>query len=203
MRLLRSFLIASPIVAISILTQGCLSSGSDNQLDDRVLVNWEATDIQTLAADLVAGLIDSPELSYLSDARKGDDQRFVMYIVELENDAGVHVATGPLAQAMQTALIQSGKFRFVTLPEEDDAPRVSRPDEGEPLDDKGVQTLASELGVEIVLLGAVERSKSVNRNHAASHSLVQLEAYQLSDGASIWSLSRELRRAGHSELFGN
>ena len=80
---------------------------------ETLTIDYGSTDLQTLSAEMVESLIQAPQLHYLENPGKGDDKRIIVLTGSVENRTSEHIDTQGITDKMQTALLKSGKFRFV------------------------------------------------------------------------------------------
>ena len=107
-------IVALPAFLIVATVASCSSTRyGDAQAQETVNVDWGSTDLQTFSAHMVESLLESPALSYFAGPAKGDDMRVIAYMGGVSNETKEHVNTRGVTDSIRTALLQSGRFRFV------------------------------------------------------------------------------------------
>jgi len=106
------------LAQVSLLVPLLAASCSSIRYDDpgrveTLTIDYGSTDLQTLSADMVDSLISTPALNYLDNSGKGEDKRVIVYTGGVENRTSEHIDTEGITDKIQTALLKSGKFRFV------------------------------------------------------------------------------------------
>ena len=204
---------ALPVFALAL----CVACGSvrykDAQDDETLNVDWGSTDLQTFSQHMVDSLLESPQLSYLSDPAKGDDQRIVAVMGGVGNETREHISTKGITDSIESSLLQSGKFRFVAAdPGQDEIGKQVRFQQGSGrVDPELAKAFGKQLGAEVVMYGSLrDITKKTGRSVESFGSKKKDVYYQfvlkcvnVTTGEIIWSNEEEIRKTQVVGLFGS
>jgi hypothetical protein len=196
---------------LSILATGCSSIRYDDPgRVETLTIDYGSTDLQTLAGEMVESLVAAPQLNYLDNSGKGDDKRVIVYTGGVENRTSEHIDTSGITDKIQTALLKSGKFRFVAdkagQAEIDEQIRFQA---GRVREDM-LRQLGKQLGADVILYGtlrSIEKSKgsSVESGGARKQDVYYqfvLKCVNIDTAEILWQEEQELRKTQRTGIFG-
>ncbi|MCP3917028.1 MAG: penicillin-binding protein activator LpoB [bacterium] len=199
---------------LALFAVGCGSTRYKNAQDEETLnVDWGSTDLQTFSQHMVDSLLESPQLSYLSNPAKGDDQRIVAVMGGVSNETREHISTAGITDSVRASLLQSGKFRFVAGdPGQDEVGKQVRFQQGTGrVDPNLAKAFGRQLGAEVVMYGALrDITKKTGRSFESLGTKKKDVYYQfvlncvnVETGEIIWSNEEEIRKTQVVGLFGS
>lgn len=177
---------------------------------ETLTIDYGSTDLQTLAGEMVESLVAAPQLNYLDNSGKQDDKRVIVYTGSVENRTSEHLDTEGITDKIQTALLKSGKFRFVA-----DRAGQSQIDEqirfqtGRVREDM-LRELGKQLGADVILYGtlrSIEKSKGSSlesggaRKKDVYYQFV-LKCVNIDTAEILWQDEQELRKTERTGIFG-
>jgi hypothetical protein len=200
-----------------LLTLLSLSACSSVRYDDpgrpeTLNIDYGSTDLQTLSAEMVESLVSSQALNYLDNPGKGDDKRIIVYTGGVENRTSEHIDTQGITDKLQTALLKSGKFRFV-------AERAGQAEIGEQVrfqQETGrvredmMRSFGKQLGADVILYGAL---RSIDKKKGSSiesggtrkadvYYQFVLKCVNIDTAEILWQEEAELRKTERTGIFG-
>jgi len=201
------------LALVGLLSAGCSSVGYDDPTRVETLnTDYGSTDLQSLAGTMVESLVAAPALNYLENPGKGDDKRIIVYSGGIENSTSEHIDTGGISDKMQTALLKSGKFRFVAAQlgqGEIDAQVRFQQETGKVREDMQ-REFGKQLGADVILYGTL-RSIDKKKGSSLESGLTKtkdvyyqfvLKCVNIDTGEIIWIDEAELRKTGRTGIFG-
>jgi hypothetical protein len=204
------------ILAITLTSAGlcaCSSTGySDPGTTEELNLEYGRTDLQTFAGEMVKSLIAAPQLSYLMDPVKGDDQRIRIAMGGVNNRTSEHIDTQGITDSMKVKLLNSGKFRIMTSQQgQDEIGDQVRFQQGSGrFDPAHAQAFGKQLSAEVVLYGnlrSIEKKKgasieSLGVTKRDKYFQFVLDAVNVETGELLWSEEVELSKDSRTGLFG-
>jgi uncharacterized protein (TIGR02722 family) len=196
---------------VAVLGAGCSSPVSYGDPDDVETVNidWGRTDKQVFAQSMIESLLDAPELAFLDNPGKGDDPRIIAYMGDIRNETHEHVDTHMISDSIRSALVQSGRFRFVadTQGQDEIGERVRFDQESGRVDPEMARYFGQQLGADVVLYGNLRSidkkgKKSFGRKVEDVYFQLVLNCVNIQTGEIIWSNEEELTKDQTIGLFG-
>ena len=202
----------SAVALTLMLSSGCTSVRYKDASDTETInVDWGSTDLQTFSQEMVQSLLDAPQLNYMADLAKGDDQRIVVYMGGVRNDTSEHIDTQGVTDSIRTALLKSGRFRFVAGTQgQDELGEQVRFQQGSGrVDPELAKAYGKQLGAEMILYGnlrSIEKKRGRSAGSAGSkiedtYYQFVLNAVNIESGELIWSEESELRKTAKTGLF--
>jgi len=195
------------------LAAGCssLEYGDPNAVET-VTIDFGSTDLQSLSAEMVDSMAQSPALSYLADPSKGDDQRIVTVFGGIENRTTEHIDTGGISDKIRVALLKTGKFRWVAS----DQGRSEIGDEVRYQQGSGfvnpaqAAQMGKQLGAEMVVYGSLRsidktRGSSIESGGTRTRDVYYqfvLNAVNVETAEILWADVAELRKTEKRGIFG-
>jgi uncharacterized protein (TIGR02722 family) len=197
-----------------LLAAACTTVGyKDPEEVETINIDWGSTDLQTFADSMVKSLIDSPQLAYLSHPGKADDQRIIVYMGGVQNETSEHINTEGVTDSIRTALLKSGRFRFVadTQGQEEIGEQVRFQQGSGRVNPEMAKAFGKQLGADMVLYGNLrsiekKRGRSIESGGSKKEDVYYqfvLNAVNIETGEIIWSDEAELRKTARTGLFGS
>jgi len=196
-----------------ILAAGCSSVRYDDPgRVETLTIDYGSTDLQTLSAEMVSSLINAQQLNYLENSGKGDDKRIIMYVGSVENRTSEHIDTQGITDKIQTALLKSGKFRFVAgqAGQDEIGQQVRFQQESGRVRQDMMREFGKQIGADAILLGTL---RSIDKRKGSSiesggtrkedvYYQFVLQCLNIDTGEVIWQDEQELRKTGRTGIFG-
>jgi len=177
---------------------------------ETLTIDYGSTDLQTLAGQMVESLVAAPQLNYLDNSGKGDDKRVIVYTGSVENRTSEHIDTEGITDKIQTALLKSGKFRFVA----DKAGQAQIEEEirfqtGRVREDM-LRQMGKQLGADVILYGtlrSIEKKKGSSLESGGTRKVdvyyqFVLKCVNIDTAEILWQDEEELRKTERTGIFG-
>ena len=203
----------SRLLALAALLSACSSVRYDDPGRVETLnIDYGSTDLQTLSAEMVESLISSQNLNYLDNSGKGDDKRIIVYTGGVENRTSEHIDTQGITDKIQTALLKSGKFRFVAekagQAEIEDQVRFQQ--ETGRVREESARSFGKQHGADVVLYGTLRsiekgRGRSVESGGTKKEDVYYqfiLKCVNIDTAEILWQEESELRKTERTGIFG-
>jgi len=196
-----------------LLSAGCSSIRYDDPGRQETLnIDYGSTDLQTLSAEMVESLIQNQGLNYLDNSGKGDDKRVIVYFGSIENRTAEHIDTGGISDKIQTALLKSGKFRFVAdkAGQKEVEEQVRFQQETGRVREDMMRSFGKQYGADVILYGtlrSIEKSKGSSlesggtRKQDVYYQFV-LKCVNIDTAEILWQDEAELRKTERTGIFG-
>jgi uncharacterized protein (TIGR02722 family) len=179
---------------------------------ETINIDYGSTDLQTLSAGMVESLISSPALNYLENPGKADDKRIIVLTGGVENRTSEHIDTQGITDKIQTALLKSGKFRFVAAAagQEEIGDQVRFQQESGRVREDMMREFGKQLGADVILYGtlrSIEKSKGSSiesggtRKQDVYYQFV-LKCVNIDTAEILWQEEEELRKTERTGIFG-
>ncbi len=205
-----------PFLALLILfvIGGCSSVNyGDPAEEETINVDWGRTDQQRFAQAMTKSLIEFPRLNHYAGPGKGQDLRVITYMGGIANETTEHVNTSGISDSIRTALINSGKFRFVVGPHGQDeiTNQVDFQQGSGRVNPVMIKQYGKQLGADVIIYGAL-RSIKKHKGRSMESVGVRLEDvyYQfvlncvdIETAEIIWTREEELTKRARIGLFGS
>ncbi len=200
-------------LAGSVALAACSSVGyGDPDAVETLTIDYGSTDLQTLSAEMVESLVASPALSYHDSSGKGEDKRIIFYVGDVENRTSEHIDTQGITDKIETALLKSGKFRFVAA----DAGQAEIGDQVRFQQGSGRvnpdmrREFGKQLGADMILYGTL---RSIDKKKGGSlesggtrkkdvYYQFVLRCVDIDTAETIWQEEAELRKTSKTGIFG-
>jgi uncharacterized protein (TIGR02722 family) len=202
-----------PVLAALSLIAACSSVRYDDPgRQETINIDYGSTDLQTLAAGMVESLISSQNLNYLENPGKGDDKRIIVLTGGVENRTSEHIDTQGITDKIQTALLKSGKFRFVAerAGQDEIGDQVRFQQESGRVREDQMREFGKQIGADIILYGtlrSIEKKKGSSiesggtRKQDVYYQFV-LKAVNIDTAEILWQEEEELRKTERTGFFG-
>lgn len=179
---------------------------------ETLTIDYGSTDLQTLSAEMVESLISSQALNYLENPGKGDDKRIIVYTGTVENRTSEHVDTQGITDKMQTALLKSGKFRFVAekAGQGEIEEQVRFQQETGRVREDMMRAFGKQLGADVILYGTLrsidkKKGSSIESGGTRKQDLYYqfvLKCVNIDTAEILWQEESELRKTERTGIFG-
>lgn len=200
-------------LAGALLFAGCSSIEYDDPDKVEVLtIDYGSTDLQTFAQSMADSLVGSPGLAYMQHPSKADDLRVVTYMGKIENATHEHIDTQAITDSVKTAMLKSGKFRFVTggqgQGEIEDQVRFQQ-GTGR-VDPASAKAFGHQVGADAIVYGrlmAIDKrtgrtlESGLYKKEDVYYKLT-MEMVNIETAEVIWIEEKEIRKFGKTGLFG-
>lgn len=201
------------ILVLATLLTACSSVRYDDPNRVETLnIDYGSTDLQTLSGEMVESLISAQSLNYLDNPGKGEDKRIIVYTGGIENRTSEHIDTQGITDKIQTALLKSGKFRFVAAKagqaEIEDQVRFQQ-ETGRVREDM-LRSFGKQIGADVILYGtlrSIEKKKGSSlesggtRKDDVYYQFV-LKCVNIDTAEILWQEESELRKTARTGIFG-
>lgn len=179
---------------------------------ETLTIDYGSTDLQTLSGEMVESLISAQSLNYLDNPGKGEDKRIIVYTGGVENRTSEHIDTQGITDKMQTALLKSGKFRFVAAKagqaEIEDQVRFQQ-ETGRVREDM-MRSFGKQIGADVILYGTLrsidkKKGSSLESGGARKQDVYYqfvLKCVNIDTAEILWQEESELRKTGRTGIFG-
>lgn len=196
-----------------LLTAACSSIGYDDPgRTETLTIDYGSTDLQTISAEMVESLTQNQGLNYLDNSGKGDDKRVIVYFGSIENRTAEHIDTGGISDKIQTALLKSGKFRFLAekVGQKEVEEQVRFQQETGRVREDMMRSFGKQLGADVILYGtlrSIEKSKGSSmesggtRKQDVYYQFV-LKCVNIDTAEILWQDEAELRKTERTGIFG-
>lgn len=179
---------------------------------ETLTIDYGSTDLQTLAGEMVESLISDQNLNYLDNSGKGDDKRVIVYTGTVENRTSEHIDTQGITDKIQTALLKSGKFRFVAekAGQAEIEEQVRFQQETGRVREDMLRSFGKQLGADVILYGtlrSIEKRKGSSiesrgtRKQDVYYQFV-LKCVNIDTAEVLWQDEQELRKTERTGFFG-
>ncbi len=198
----------------ALLAPSCSSTRyGDASAQETVNIDWGSTDLQTLSGKMVQSLLQAPQLAYLADANKGQDQRIRLYMGGVRNETSEHIDTAAITDLVRTDLFSSNKFRFVgdAQAQKEVSDQVTFQNESGKVDPAMIKKFGKQLGADVVLYGSLRSIEKKKGRSLESGGLKTEDVYYLlilncvnvETNELIWTDKGEIRKTQKTGIFGS
>ena len=184
----------------------------DPNAPETINVDWGSTDLQTTSQKMVKSLLEAPQLAYLADPSKGQDQRVRLYMGGVRNETSEHIDTAAITDLVRTDLFNSGKFRFVGDPhgQQEVSDQVKFQTESGKVDPAQIMKFGKQLGAEVVLYGSlrsIEKTKGRSIESGGlktenTYYLLVMNCVNVETNEIVWTDKAEITKTQKTGLFG-
>lgn len=181
------------LIALALTAGACRSSSRDDGAPPPT-VDWGVDDVEALSKTLVDDLLDSPELSYVASAGRGDDMRVPAYVAGVANETNQRIDREAFLGAVERLLLASGRFRLVNeggaeIPEGE---RPKGPRKAPRLTPDLACERGHEFGAELAIYVVFRAKKDGKRDDGTRVYSLQLSCLDTGSGDSIWGTTRDI-----------
>jgi penicillin-binding protein activator len=207
------YLVTLSLLALAV-APGCSSTHYGNPSDTETInVDWGSTDLQMTSQKMVKSLLEAPQLAYLADPNKGQDQRIRVYMGGVKNETKEHINTASITDLVRTDLFSSGKFRFVgdAQAQQEVSDQVHFQTEAGKVDPAQVKKFGKQLGAEVVIYGTLssiekQQGRSIESGGSKlenTYYLFILNCVNVETNEIIWTDKQEITKTQRTGLFGS
>jgi uncharacterized protein (TIGR02722 family) len=162
---------------------------------------------------MVKSLLQAPQLAYLADEKKGQDQRIRLYMGGVRNETSEHIDTAAITDLVRTDLFSSNKFRFVgdAQAQKEVSDQVTFQNESGKVDPAMIKKFGKQLGADVVLYGSL-RSIEMKKGRSLEtggiktedvYYLLILNCVNVETNELIWTEKGEIRKTQKTGVFGS
>jgi hypothetical protein len=179
---------------------------------ETLTIDYGSTDLQTLSAEMVESLISAPDLNYMDNSGKGEDKRIIVYTGTIENRTAEHIDTQGITDKMQTALLKSGKFRFVAekAGQGEIEEQVRFQQETGRVREDMMRAFGKQLGADVILYGSLRsidkrKGSSIESGGTRKYDVYYqfvLKCVNIDTAEVLWQEEAELRKTERVGIFG-
>jgi len=198
---------------VTVFAASCSSTGyGDPDAVEELTIDFGSTDLQNLAGDMVESLVAAPQLNYLQNPAKGENQKIILFIGGVNNRTSEHIDTAGITDSIKVSLLKSGKFRIVAADQgQDEIGDQVRFQQGSGrVDPELARAFGKQLGAEVILYGnlrSIDKKKGASIESAGvttrdKYYQFVLEAANVETGELIWAEESEIRKSSRTGVFG-
>lgn len=193
----------SVLAAMTLVMSGCAATTRDLNPDDPVHydANYDFSDKKRIVDDLTTSLLNSPAVAADSDTP-------VLIVYGVANQTSEHIDTGGITDDIRLALLQAGKYRFVSKAQRDNIASELAFQSGGAVDPAQVAVIGKQTGADYILGGtlrSIEKQQPkqwrLNKREMIYYSL-NLELTSLTTGEIAWADKVELAREASKPILG-
>lgn len=201
------------LTTLLVLVSGCSSVRYDDPgRVETLTIDYGSTDLQTISAEMVESLISAQSLNYMDSSGKGEDKRIIVYTGTVENRTSEHIDTQGITDKMQTALLKSGKFRFVAekAGQAEIEEQVRFQQETGRVREDMMRSFGKQLGADVILYGtlrSIDKRKGSSLESAGTRKKdvyyqFVLKCVDIDTAEILWQEESELRKTERTGIFG-
>ncbi len=196
---------AAPLMALGLavaVLSGCAATTRDVNVDDPIHydANYDFSDKKRIVDDLTTSLLNSP-------AAASQNDRPVLIVYGVGNQTSEHIDTSGITDDIRLALLQSGKYRFVSKEQRDNIMTEVAFQSSGAVDTAQVVKVGKQTGAEYILGGTLRsiekeqpRQWRLNKRKLVYYSL-NLEMTSLTSGEIVWADKVELAREASKPIL--
>jgi uncharacterized protein (TIGR02722 family) len=152
---------------------------------------WNDTDARLVADEMVADSLSRPWLQ-LAAGRLGRTP--VVVVGQVRNQSMEHIATDLFVEALQRALINSGKVAFVASADERRQLRDERLDQDTNASDATRKAHGEEAGADYVLSGAINATQDRSGGESVLFYQVNLKLLDVASNQIAWNGQKQIKK---------
>jgi len=195
-----TIVLATFILALSLA--GCAATTRDLDVEDPI--NYDASygfsDKKRIVDDLTNSLLNSPTVP-------AGNERPVLIIYGVANQTAEHIDTGGITDDIRLALMQSGRYRFISKTQRDNINSEVAYQSGGAVDPAQIVAIGKQTGADYILGGTLRsiekkqpRQWRLNKRKLVYYSL-NLELTSLSSGEITWADKVEIARESSQPII--
>ncbi len=184
------------IIGVSFLMQGCSSSPKVQRVKVERMIDlsgkWNDTDAQMVSREMIRNCLDS---QWLSNFKALTGREPVVIVGTIENKSSEHINTAVFVKSLESALIESGKVKFVASSDERGEVREERKDQQRVFTDPNtIKPFGKEIGADFMLRGSINTVVDEIKGKYAILYQVNLEMIDLTTNEVKWLEQTELKK---------
>jgi uncharacterized protein (TIGR02722 family) len=188
-------------LSISLLA-GCANksvvSYGDASAVETTNINFGFTDLQKIADQMTASLIQSPVVGTMTT-----NKRPIVFIDSVKNKTSEHIDTESLTDSISTQLLRTGKFRFVDMTKLTALrEQLNYQNEGDLVNPNKAVQLGKQVGAEYMLYGNLASIVKTNSDKSDVYYKFTMRLMDLESGLVEWADETEIRKTSSKKLLG-
>jgi uncharacterized protein (TIGR02722 family) len=188
-------------LSISLLA-GCANksvvSYGDASAVETTNINFGSTDLQKIADQMTASLIQSPVVGTMTT-----NKRPIVFIDSVKNKTSEHIDTESLTDSISTQLLRTGKFRFVDMTKLTALrEQLNYQNEGDLVNPNKAVQLGKQVGAEYMLYGNLASIVKTNSDKSDVYYKFTMRLMDLESGLVEWADETEIRKTSSKKLLG-
>jgi uncharacterized protein (TIGR02722 family) len=188
-------------LSISLLA-GCANksvvSYGDASAVETTDINFGSTDLQKIADQMTASLIQSPVVGTMTA-----NKRPIVFVDTVKNKTSEHIDTESLTDSISTQLLRSGKFRFVDMTKVTAVrEQLNYQNEGDLVNPNKAVQFGKQVGAEYMLYGNLASIVKTNSDKSDVYYKFTMRLMDLESGLVEWADETEIRKTSSKKLLG-
>jgi uncharacterized protein (TIGR02722 family) len=188
-------------LSISLLA-GCANksvvSYGDASAVETTDINFGSTDLQKIADQMTASLIQSPVVGTMTV-----NKRPIVFVDKVKNKTSEHIDTESLTDSISTQLLRSGKFRFVDMTKVMAVrEQLNYQNEGDLVNPNKAVQFGKQVGAEYMLYGNLASIVKTNSDKSDVYYKFTMRLMDLESGLVEWADETEIRKTSSKKLLG-
>jgi uncharacterized protein (TIGR02722 family) len=163
----------------------------DARAEKDVSGRWNDTDARLVAEEMISDSLSRP---WLGAAAKRLGRAPVVVVGQVRNQSMEHIATDLFVEALQRALINSGKVAFVASADERRQVRDERLDQDTNASDATRKAHGEETGADYVLSGAINATQDKADGRAVVFYQVNLKLLDVASNQIAWNGQKQIKK---------
>jgi len=163
----------------------------DARAERDVSGRWNDTDARLVADEMIADTLSRP---WLANATSKLGRPPTVVVGQVRNQSMEHIATDLFVEALQRALINSGKVAFVASADERKQLRDERLDQDTNASDDTRKAHGEEAGADFVLSGAINATKDASGGSAVLFYQVNLKLLDVASNQIAWNGQKQIKK---------
>ena len=194
-------LVSAMSLSISLLA-GCANksvvSYGDASAVETTDINFGSTDLQKIADQMTASLIQSPVVGTMTA-----NKRPIVFVDTVKNKTSEHIDTESLTDSISTQLLRSGKFRFVDMTKVTAVrEQLNYQNEGDLVNPNKAVQFGKQVGAEYMLYGNLASIVKTNSDKSDVYYKFTMRLMDLESGLVEWADETEIRKTSSKKLLG-
>lgn len=194
-------LVSAMGLSISLLA-GCANksvvSYGDASAVETTDINFGSTDLQKIADQMTASLIQSPVVGTMTA-----NKRPIVFVDTVKNKTSEHIDTESLTDSISTQLLRSGKFRFVDMTKVTAVrEQLNYQNEGDLVTPNKAVQFGKQVGAEYMLYGNLASIVKTNSDKSDVYYKFTMRLMDLESGLVEWADETEIRKTSSKKLLG-
>jgi uncharacterized protein (TIGR02722 family) len=194
-------LVSAMGLSISLLA-GCANksvvSYGDASAVETTDINFGSTDLQKIADQMTASLIQSPVVGTMTA-----NKRPIVFVDTVKNKTSEHIDTESLTDSISTQLLRSGKFRFVDMTKVTAVrEQLNYQNEGDLVNPNKAVQFGKQVGAEYMLYGNLASIVKTNSDKSDVYYKFTMRLMDLESGLVEWADETEIRKTSSKKLLG-
>jgi uncharacterized protein (TIGR02722 family) len=173
-------------------------SYGDASADETTDINFGSADLQKIANQMTASLIQSPVVGTMTA-----NKRPIVFVDAVKNKTSEHIDTESLTDSISTQLLRSGKFRFVDMTKVTAVrEQLNYQNEGDLVNPNKAVQFGKQVGAEYMLYGNLASIVKTNSDKSDVYYKFTMRLMDLESGLVEWADETEIRKTSSKKLLG-